>query len=342
MKKKFTCPYCYGEHDWETCVKQESETNWEVYCPVVKREIPVEFLAIKTKAKIALVGARYTGKSNYIGVLVNEIQKKMAPSFNCIFSKRTSEESAYFYDSYYYDRLYKWKRVMPCGAKCFQASMIFPLSFLTRRNRIKQTAWLTFHDDNYVSGSWYDDEETELLDSYLSNANGIIFLLDPLQVPAIREKLEGRIYLPYENQDGVELLERLIRALRENQKIKPNKQINTPLAIVFTKMDVLYNHKDLFPAETLGKESEHLSRGVFVESDHKEVELEIRDLLENWGDGELKQLLHNFSNYAFFGVSALGNEPVGGNIPNGIQPKRVLDPLLWLLAEKKLIKRVKK
>ena len=50
----------------------------------------------------ALIGAKATGKSNYIGVLINEIKKKMVGPFNCIFNLNVSEESKYFYEQYYY------------------------------------------------------------------------------------------------------------------------------------------------------------------------------------------------------------------------------------------------
>jgi hypothetical protein len=53
------------------------------------------------------------------------------------------------------------------------------------------------------------------------------------------------------------------------------------------------------------------------------------------------QLLKQFSKHAFFGVSALGENPVGGSQLMGEpQPVRVLDPLLWLLSMKKYIKTI--
>ena len=112
MKKKFTCPYCYEAHDLKTCglkcsynvpgkkdvrcytdVEKDErgfipnkykkpcmrckEAKKTFYCPKANKEIPAEFLETTTKVNIALVGAKTVGKSNYIGVLVNEIQKKM-------------------------------------------------------------------------------------------------------------------------------------------------------------------------------------------------------------------------------------------------------------------------
>ena len=54
------------------------------------------------------------------------------------------------------------------------------------------------------------------------------------------------------------------------------------------------------------------------------------------------QLLKQFSNYAFFGLSALGDNPDNSNkLARQPEPIRVLDPLLWLLAMEKKIKTVK-
>ena len=107
--KKFTCPYCYGTHDVMTStlkcsynvpgstkkcitnVVKDSQGNIPnrdkprclrctaarkaVYCDVVKKEIPSDFLNGQNFS-VALLGAKASGKSNYIGVLVNEIKKK--------------------------------------------------------------------------------------------------------------------------------------------------------------------------------------------------------------------------------------------------------------------------
>jgi hypothetical protein len=45
-------------------------------------------------------------------------------------------------------------------------------------------------------------------------------------------------------------------------------------------------------------------------------------------DGLLKE---EFAHYAFFGVSALGESPVNGQLRNGVSPHRVEDPVLWML-----------
>ncbi|MBQ8295334.1 MAG: GTPase domain-containing protein [Clostridia bacterium] len=373
---KFNCPYCYGVHDLRACglkcsynvpgkkdvkcytnVEKDArgfipdkdkercmrctEAMKTMYCPVANKEIPLELLELRNSMSIALIGAKATGKSNYIGVLINEIKKKMVGPFNCIFSTNTSEESKFFYESHYYRPLYEKGEVVPATSQEIIPPMIFPLRFLDKKKRIKNTAMLTFYD---TAGENFDDKDDILIKNrYLPNANGIILLLDPLQVPAIREKLKTRMTLPAQNTDAVDLLSRIVTIVRNVKNINSKKKINIPIALVFTKIDALYDHNDVMREDSILKEeSQHLQRGVFVGREFQAVDKEIKDLLENWVGAELEQHLNNFSNYAFFGLSSLGGVPVGNKIPGGkIQSKRVLDPVLWLLAENKYITKVK-
>ena len=81
---------------------------------------------------------------------------------------------------------------------------------------------------------------------------------------------------------------------------------------------------------------------MFVQTDFESVNIEMQDLLENWLDDELVQQMKNFEKYAFFGLTALGGVPHGSKLDGKIRPRRVLDPLLWLLAENNYIRTVKK
>lgn len=367
---KFTCPYCYGEHTLldcgikcsynipgtnKDCVKglQKEPGGWIparyknscmnckdasklIYCKVVDREIPRDFLS-GTSLPIALLGAKASGKSNYIGVLVNEIRKKMAITFNCMLSTTSSEESKKYYDMFYKEPLYDHKVVVNATDKVEIPPLIFPLRFLDQKNRIKNTATLTFYD---TAGEALDSKEDMLVyNRYVPNSKGIILLLDPLQVDSIRAQLNGKVDLPNKNTDVYDILNRIIDNIRDVKNIRG--KINIPLAIAFTKLDVLEKFDILPQGSCMREESEHLKNGVFVNSDFEAVNNEMNTLLQNWLDADLLQLLQCFNKSAFFGVSALGCAPSGNSVGNGVQPKRILDPLLWLLAENNYIKRVK-
>lgn len=369
--KKFTCPYCYGKHDIKTikmkcsynvpgrsdncvgsvkknpagyipekdranCFKCRSARK-SVFCPVVNKEIPTDYLNNESLS-LAMLGAKASGKSNYIGVLINEIKRKMTGSFNCTLSLTSSEESFRYYNDYYYEPLYRQNTVVYGTDKTEIPPLIFPLRFMDKKNRITNVAALTFYD---TAGENLDDANDMLiLNKYIPNSDGIILLLDPLQVPSIREKLQGKMPLPQQNTDVNEVLSRVVQNIRDVKNIKGT--IKIPLALVFTKLDALEEFGILREDSCLSNESEHLERGVFVRSEFENVNIEMQDLLENWLDAELVQQMKNFEKYAFFGLSALGQAPNGTQLKGKIQPKRVLDPLLWLLAENNYIKTVKK
>ena len=369
--KKFTCPYCYGIHDIRSCglkcsynIPNKSDkcvTNvvkdnegWipeidkmrcmkcqfarkSFYCKVIDKEIPNDFLDGENLS-IALLGARASGKSNYIGVLVNEIRKKMTLAFNCTLSLSASEESKEFYDEHYYNPLYRSGEVVEATSQDDVPPLIFPLRFLDKNNRIKQVAALSFYD---TAGENLDSTDNMLISNrYIPNADGIILLLDPLQVPSIRSKLQGKINLPSENTDVTTILSRIIQNIRDVKNVKGI--IKTPIALAFTKIDALEEFDILREDSCLRSESEHLKRGVFVQTDFESVNIEMQDLLENWLDGEILQQLKNFKNYALFGLTSLGGVPNGSKLSKSINPRRVLDPLLWVLAENNYIQKAKK
>lgn len=370
--KTFTCPYCYGKHDISTsplecsyqlkgdrkaCVANMSKdasgmvidknrikcmkctaARKVVKCEVTKEEIPSDYLQNESLS-IALLGAQGVGKSIYIGVLINEIKKKMTASFNCTLSMCSSERSNKDYINKYYKPLFEEDILVQATDVGELKPLIFPLRFLDKKNHITNVAALSFYD---TAGENLDSTAHMVINNkYIPNADGIILLLDPLQVPAIREKLNGKIPLPQQSTDVVEVLSRVVQNIRDVKNVKG--QIKTPLALAFTKIDALEKFDILKEDSCLKEESEHLRRGVFVQSDFESVNIEMQDLLENWLDAELVQQVKQFENYAFFGLTALGNVPNSNfTLSSKVAPRRVLDPLLWILAQNKYIKTAKR
>lgn len=370
--KKFTCPYCYGKHDIlssglkcsynvpgksDKCISTVAKDagGWipdkdkpkcmkckdarkSVFCSVVNKEIPSDFLN-EESLSVALLGAKASGKSNYIGVLINEIKRKMTSSFNCTLSLASSEESRQYYNDHYYEPLFKHGSVVDATSQDDVPPLIFPLRFMDKKNRITKVAALSFYD---TAGENLDSTDDMLVNNrYIPNADGIILLLDPLQVSTIREKLQGKMPLPPQNTDVVEVLSRIVQNIRDVKNIRGT--IKIPLALAFTKIDAMEQYDLLKEDSCLRSESEHLARGVFVKTDFESVNIEMQDLLENWLDAELVQQMKQFEKYAFFGLTALGGVPNGTKLSGSkINPRRVLDPLLWLLAENHYIPIVKK
>jgi GTPase SAR1 family protein len=375
---KFTCPYCYAEHkisdcglkcsyniigntnkkckfeilkdkdDWiplahkKNCIKCK-EAAKQLFCDEIKKEIPIEFLSMRS-LPIALLGAKASGKSNYIGVLINEIRKKLTNPFNCSLSMTCSQESKQAYDNMYYRPLYKeGLTAMTTAEGEVPPPLIFPLRFMDMKNRIVNMAALTFYD---TAGENLNDKNVmHKFNRYITNAQGIILLLDPLQVPNIRNKLiaNGFNSLPELNTEIYDVLSIIIDVIRSVKNIK--EQIEIPLALVFTKIDVLEQYNILPKDSCLREESEHIKRGAFIRPDFENTNIQMQDLIDNWLDADLVGYIKQFKQHSYFGVSSLGGNPTNGGTKidsRGIRPRRVLDPLLWLLAENRYIKTFKK
>jgi len=373
---KFTCPYCYAEHDINECGLKcsyniigktdnckygipKDKDGWiplaykkkcvnckeaakQLFCDDTKKEIPIEFLSMRS-LPIALLGAKASGKSNYIGVLINEIRKRMANPFNCSLTMTCSQESKQAYNDFYYRPLYEDGYTVRATDAGEVPPLIFPLRFMDKKNRIANMAALTFYD---TAGENLDNKDImNKFNKYIKNARGIILLLDPLQVPDIRKELTNKGFnsLPEKNTDISEVLDMIIKVI-EGYKNKIG-EIDIPLALVFTKIDVLEQY-NILPADScLREESEHVKTGKFVKKDFENTDMHMQDLIGNWLDDELLKKINQFKQHSFFGATSLGANPTDGGTKidksKGIHPRRVLDPLLWLLAENGYISTLK-
>ena len=368
--KKFICPYCFEKHTINTCNVKcsystreskatcykniEKDVNGYIpkkniasclncqharkmfFCPTTGREIPAECF-LGDVMPIALIGAKGSGKSNYLAVLFSEIRKKMGISYNCDFNIATTPETLDTYQYVYEEPLFHLNRTVEATDNCnFIPPLICSMRFLKR----KKNAVLTFYD---TSGSnLCSEERIAVMNRYIACSAGIIFMIDPLQITDIREKLDGKIKLPPKTADVSELLGNVVKIIRNVNNMKPNQKIDIPIAIAITKLDVLERFGIIGLDNCLARESAHVSRGAYVLSENDSTRRELEAILDHCIDDEMLTILQNFKRCEIFGLSALGSTPDEWNKLTGrVNPRRVLDPFLWILSEKGLIKKVK-
>jgi hypothetical protein len=104
--------------------------------------------------------------------------------------------------------------------------------------------------------------------------------------------------------------------------------------VVITKVDALELENEI------GDPAAHalLQRDPSITSVEDARSSVVRDFLCNYGlDDFVRELELHFSNVKYFSCSALGRLPVQGDT-RGFTPRRVVEPLLWLLAQTKAIK----
>ena len=202
---------------------------------------------------------------------------------------------------------------------------------------------LVFFD---TAGEDLNDEDTmSTVNKYICKSAGIIFLLDPMQFPTVRNQLDENTVSRASSVDwkqatrSDDILSRVSKLIRNDRNMKSDAKIDIPVAAVFSKFDAI---AQLIPeGSTILEISPHCSKKVFDMSDWHNVDNEIRSLLVEWGvESFMSQVDLNYMNHAYFAVSSLGmdNNPKENGKIDRPRPHRIEDPLLWILKENGVIK----
>lgn len=326
------------------CSECGEKTNLKV-CPTCHAELPYT-IGEYDDLVFAVIGAKEAGKSHYIAVLIDKIMNEIGTAFNCSL-QAMNDSTINRYRMDFYNPVFKRNELISVtrSAKTddsVKQPLIYTLAFkengflggLFKSNKIGNVVTIAFFD---TAGEDLDSEDTmKIVNRYIYNSSGIIFLLDPLQLEKVREKLPEGTTLPEQNTEIEDLLSRTANLIRKAREIKMNKAIDIPVAVAFSKMDAV--EQLMGSSNCINYPSKHISSGKFDLDDFQDVNSNMEALVRNWGgENFANQLNSNFKNYAYFGITALGSNPESSKITR-LRPHRVEDPFLWLLYKHKLIK----
>ncbi len=170
------------------------------------------------------------------------------------------------------------------------------------------------------------DLSTEKYAHFVKNAKTVLFLISLAEL----EKPE--------DENMYRLLQTYILSMK---RMKGNLQ-QQHLVVVFTKADMLQERLRNYPEVLayLEQEDEKEIRDIkrYVQrmakisqqlEQYLRVELQADQFLNMATDKKQK----HFQSISFCAVSALGSAPSGGKLSEAMQPKRVIDPLLWVLEK---------
>jgi len=318
-------------------------------CPTCRGELPYTIGEYEDLI-FAVIGAKEAGKSHYIAVLIDKIMNEIGSAFDCSLQAIDDATIKRYRNDFYYpvfrnNEVIKVTRSAKADASVSKP-LIYTLSFkedgklskLFKSKNIKKVVTIAFFD---TAGEDLNSEDTmKTVNKYIYNSSGIIFLLDPLQLPVVRESLSKDIVLPQQNAEIEDIFSRTANLIRKANGISMNKEIKIPVAVAFSKIDAV--------EELLGKSccinypSKHVETGMFDIADFEDVNSTMESLVKQWGGANFSnQLSANFKDYAYFGLTALGCNPESNKIDK-LRPHRVEDPFLWLLWKHKLIKAKKR
>jgi hypothetical protein len=323
-----------------SCPKCGAESTTRI-CPACHSQLPVHFGKVRSRM-IALVGAKESGKTVYMTVLVHELMHRVGEDLNAAIGG-ADDNTRLRFASDYEQPLYRDARLLApttTAATRDRAPLVFRFTTEGRSGRLSrngtgepQRTLLSFFDT--AGEDLRSAQSVEENVRYLAAADGIVLLLDPLQMRGARKLAAPGTRLPTPGAAGDEpanVLENITDLIMAKEGIKASQRIGKPLAVVFTKLDALLH--DLKETSPLLRPPAHTP--YFDERDSLEVHTEIQRLLARWEGARIDQIAQkNYRTYRYFGVSALGETPTQENrvSPRGIRPYRVTGPFIWMLAQ---------
>jgi hypothetical protein len=236
--------------------------------------------------------------------------------------------------------LYKGRRLPPTTNKLGSAArqQAAPVMLRWRQETARpfggtsiKSTMLSFVD---TAGEDLNDQETAFTLQYLSVCDALIVVLDPFALPGARARLNlPEAAINVYDDVPLDVVANITEMLRVEHNIKKKKKITIPIAVVFTKIDAFY--------PTLNRSNPLMSAAspvpAYDNGDGQAVHEHMLALLHEWHAQDIETHMRlNYTDYRYFGVSALGAEPDYESstvAAGGVQPHRVEDPVLWLLSK---------
>ena len=284
----------------------------------------------------AVIGGPDSGKTHYIAVLINLLQNELGPKMDFMLDA-LGDETRKKYERDFYKPLFEKHEVIiktasAIAKKSVQKPLIYGIS-IVKNNKVKSYLTLVFFD---TAGEDLTNEDTmAIVNKYIYRSDGIIMLVDPLQIVRVRDKLPNVEKPKTISSKSLTILARTTKLIEKGLALTPKDKINIPLAISFTKMDAI---EDLLEGDYQLKHKSSHHKGLNLD-DIEAVNSEMKALLSEWGEGALTQMATiRYKDNKFFGLSSLGMNPHATQKVDKIIPKRIEDPFLWLLYKSGILK----
>ena len=316
-------------------------------CPECHTALPIDFVD-STSPMIGLVGAKGSGKTVLMTVLVKQLREVVGLRFGADIRIATDNPDGHQgltdYQASREVPLYS-RRTLPTGTAQQGTSArqhTTPVVLRWRqesarlmRGQALSSTVLSFVD---TAGEDLNDLGTAFTLKYLSVCNALMITIDPFALPGAR----ARLRLPSEavqvgDDVPLDVVSRITELLRTEHGVKNKRKIKLPVALVFTKIDAFYAGLDRYNPIM----AQPPGLPAYQDADGRSVHEHMLSLLRDWNAMDIDTHMRlNYSDYRYFGVSALGAEPDYREYavaPGGVQPHRVEDPVLWLLSKTRTV-----
>lgn len=324
--------------------KNKGLTVHEAECNFCGEKLPTQILFHEKFLSFCAIGVAGAGKSSYLTTMIHELKYSSLPWVIQPMDVETTELTQLKEQN-----LYEARRC-PTGTKAGESPkpQLWTILDNSKKGEKIPTYALTIYDGagEDCEHIGYTAKDVEI-SRYISGSDMLLIMFDPLLLSSVRGEIMPEILnasMATERQTSapanmVSMINSLANYIRQSCNIKPGKRIYARAAVVITKLDALREIPGGFgSSSTIMKESPHAKTRGFVKSDSEMIDLEIRDWLSRQGETAFLDAIDaNFKNVRVFGVSSFGNPPDKNKNLAKVRPHRVLDPIMWLLAEENII-----
>ena len=329
------------DHFLNEVIDTEGNSSKIRICPHCHNRLPFEFGKYPVKY-ISVVGITSSGKTIFLSQLLRRIKEILA-RVDMTVAGLCPEA-----DEFVRGHTIRMGQNLPGGNATNVLTTPVPIN--VKRNKTGERYTLVFYD---IAGeNCVQPEQMEKYGQFIVNADGIIMIMDPKQFTDL-------IYIPEEEGEDIDAYspDRVVDAMY-NAFVSANSaggKSSIPLAAALSKSDLLKGHQDIGDHRNMFQDipyGEYSQKG-FPYDDWNNISTEVWQLLSRKSikgeilDNGLKQF---FPRHSYFAFPALGGRPrvamEGGQrryqIDISAQPKRIEEPLYWILYEFGLIEKVRK
>lgn len=292
-------------------------------CPICHGPIPEG--PVKESNIIAILGANRSGKSHFTASLIEVLQSDYCIEYNARMEPAVPRTTEVF------DILRDRLRDGDYETECTSEPMVY---YMTRADGDDvSTHTLAFFDTAAADLESEGHMQAVSTGTLISGAAGLLFLVDPLSLPAVREALKMPPAPMPDYTGRLNEIADTIRLRRHQRK----REVDLPLAVVLTKVDALM-HTSSYPEEDIvlfGPESAlniPRARGIYDENNLMQIDAEVEEYLRRVAGEDFVKAVGRFNPHAYFAVSALGHEAAPNSVP---VPFRVEDPMIWMMNRRK-------
>ena len=316
----------------------------EVECRYCGEKLPAQILFHDKYLSFCAVGVAGAGKSSYVTTVIHELRYSDLPWILQAMDTETTELALIN------EKLVYESRNCLTGTT---AGIAPRPQFWSILDNSKQSSKMPTYSLTLYDGAGEDCEKIGYtavdakISRYMSGARMLLIMFDPLILSGVQNEVPPEILyssIAQERKESaptnmVSMANSLVNYIKQSCNISPGERIEARAAVVLTKLDALRDTLNGFaPDSMINRESPHIKSKGFVNADSEMVDLEIRDWLIRQGEiAFLNTIDANFKNVRVFGVSSFGNPPDKNKRLAKIRPHRVLDPIMWMLANEGII-----